>query len=151
MLGTPPIIFPTTQIFPVFPVTSSHPSSGNEIAPENRHICSRWNSWTGWIGALKYCKPITCLVGREERVSAAFFVLFYFFPFILEVSPVFLAVFLLLRLCQTRTGESRVTTGEPRFSPESLKANLRHFLYLVIFYFIFLALHHSLSWLDCTG
>lgn len=108
-----------------------------ESAAEPEGVCSRWNSWTGWIGALKYCKPITCLVVREEDVSAALFLFFFVF---LEVSPVFSVVFLV-----------RVTTGHPRFSPESQRLTCVTFSSYVFCFVLFLALHHSLSWLDCTG
>lgn len=82
-----------------------------ESAAELLVVCSRWNSWTGWNVALKYCKPISCLVVMEEDLSAAFFFFFLGSP------PPFSVVFLVLHLCQMKAGESRVTTGYLQFSP----------------------------------
>ena len=112
-----------------------------ESAADPFGVCSRWNSWTGWIGALKILQTKHLFGCKVGDASAAFF----FFFFSLEVSPVFSVVF--LHLCQMRAGESWVTTGHPRFSPESQRLTCVTFSPSCIF----LALRHSLSWLDCTG
>lgn len=63
---------------------------------------------------------------------------------LLEVSPVFSVVFLVLHLGHTRAGKGQVTTGHPWFFAESQRPTL------FSFFLYFLALRLSLSQLDCT-
>lgn len=100
-------IFPVLQEIPLI----SHPQQWDspwESAAES--VCSRLNSWTGWMGALRYCKPSMCLVvswGGGGDTSAAFF--------FVGSLPSFSVVFLVLHLCQMAKVKSPLAThGSPQ-------------------------------------
>lgn len=107
-----------------------------ESAAEPVVVCSRWNSWTGWMGALKYCKPNTGLVVWGGDVSAAFLFCWK--------SPSFLS---------SLPGSASLSDGGWRRSshhwgppvlPREPKAKLRHFF---ILYFFSSAAWFVMAWL----
>lgn len=108
------------------PKISTFFCSGSEIAPENRYrwpagLCSRRDSRTGLAGRLKCCKPSTLLVTSGGGGGL----------------PSFFSGLPRSETLESATGHSRPTSVT--------------FMSYVIHFFLILALHHSLSWLDCTG